>query len=109
MSTSSFESAAYPSTVPALSTANMNNSGNVSANLSVTKDSGNTTIGGSGDIPATSDKKQSVFDIAENIEKDLNKMLEQLNQTDVEINKRIDVALKKVTSLYDKFNCLDLC
>lgn len=104
MSTSSFESATYPSTVPALSTANMNNSGNVSANLSVTKDSGNTTIGGSGDIPATSDKKQSVFDIAENIEKDLNKMLEQLNQTDVEINKRIDVALKKVTSLYDKFN-----
>ena len=81
----------------------MNNSGNVSANLSVTKDSGNTTIGGSGDIPATSDKKQSVFDIAENIEKDLNKMLEQLNQIDVEINKRIDVALK-VTSLYDKFN-----
>ena len=37
MSTSSFESAAYPSTVPALSTANMNNSGNVSANLSVTR------------------------------------------------------------------------
>ena len=31
-------------------------------------------------------------------------MLEQLNQIDVEINKRIDVALKKVTSLYDKFN-----
>ena len=83
----------------------MNNSGNVSANLSVTKDSGNTTIGGSGDIPATSDKKQSVFDIAENIEKDLNKMLEQLNQTDVEINKRIDVALKKL--LHYMINSID--
>ncbi|CAX40475.1 conserved hypothetical protein [Candida dubliniensis CD36] len=104
MSTSSYESAADPSTVPALSTANMNTSGNASANSSLTKESGDTTIGGSGDIPTTSDKKQSVFDIAENIEKDLNKMLEQLDRTDAEINKRIDAALKKVTSLYDKFD-----
>lgn len=48
------------------------------------------------------DKKQTVFEIAQNIEENLNKLLKQLDNTDNEINTKIDLALKNINSLYDK-------
>ncbi|KAK6874125.1 hypothetical protein K6H11_001769 [Candida tropicalis] len=48
------------------------------------------------------DKKQTVFEIAQNIEENLNKLLKQLDNTDNEINTKIDSALKNINSLYDK-------
>ena len=48
------------------------------------------------------DKKQTVFEIAQNIEENLNKLLKQLDNTDNEINTKIDLALKNINTLYDK-------
>ena len=50
------------------------------------------------------DKKQTVFEIAQNIEENLNKLLKQLDNTDNEINTKIDLALKNINTLYDKTN-----
>ncbi|RCK66039.1 hypothetical protein Cantr_01677 [Candida viswanathii] len=52
--------------------------------------------------PPPQEKKQTVFEIAQGIEENLNRILKQLDTTDVEINTRVDLALKNINSLYDK-------
>lgn len=50
------------------------------------------------------EKKQTVFEIAQGIEENLNNLLKQLENTDTEINSKIDLALKNVNTLYDKIS-----
>lgn len=113
MSSTSLDSAPSESStqLPGLSTASNNQSDSITPDATLKQTDippqpqssiNNESLDNNNNNQSQQDKKQTVFEIAQNIEENLNKLLKQLDNTDNEINTKIDLALKNINSLYDK-------
>lgn len=115
MSSTSLDSAPSESStqLPGLSTTSNNQSDSITPDATLKQTDippqpqpsiNNESLDNNNNNQSQQDKKQTVFEIAQNIEENLNKLLKQLDNTDNEINTKIDLALKNINTLYDKTN-----